>query len=699
MPDLSKAPADIQAIWKKVQTGGIPSPEEAQKLGQYLAAHAAGIQRAARAVADSVRVSAPKQVAKALGPAADPSKACPATSSVPQSTPTASLSATGAQAFLDSITRTYLAREKSSAATRLRTGLARIDDVDRLEMTGATFYLAGFDGAAVITYSVAARGGGASAQRLWTDLGATLVSAGDAAHAVTALRHALSLGQPYALLIHQLGVAYADMGQLATAESLLTRATTMSPTFGLAWDALARVQSCRGNMSAAWRSLAQAQEADWSDRRQRVLDKHDPESKDDRVEAQKPFPEPSGPALFVSTSTPPPADFAAETPVIPDTWRANLGHPAQFLMTANAYQLLAGRILQQEQADDARAGRAMDAAARASFPAAHGGFVLSISIQNGREAISAIERLRYRLSAREEMLLRAHADKDSVIMRGVLADQTERQEQLTTCQQQAGPNTERYYACRIPYCKAESNALERHYAEFRDNARVYIGGVTGLAATYDKDMRAWFTWAGDPGTRITIDAERRYQLAGMVVTMFTIAAGVGPNDMPSDQCFDPMHMTALEALAAHAEAEADPGTCSKFDKSIRFVVTIQGDCKSLRMTFDLDLDLPATPTLDYRAASHGHNGKIFIGGGQEKFHGLVSGEAGLAVTFNEGGWVQGFGPAATVNVGNDAVATATATGMINLLDHGSAGEASVGFSGFGRQASIATDTGFSGNFD
>ena len=78
MPDLSGAPADIQAIWKKVQTGGRPTMEEAQKLGQYLAAHADAIQNAARHRADSVRVAAPQTAKLALGPAADPAKACPA---------------------------------------------------------------------------------------------------------------------------------------------------------------------------------------------------------------------------------------------------------------------------------------------------------------------------------------------------------------------------------------------------------------------------------------------------------------------------------------------------------------------------------------------------------------------------------------------------------------------------------------------
>lgn len=694
MPDLSSAPADIQAIWKKVRSGGIPTPAEAQKLGQYLAAHSGDIQRAAVSHADSVRVAAPKQAEIALGAAADPDKACPAATTPPA---LRDLSPAAAQAFLDSMSHMFLAREKPSAAKRLEAGLARVKDANRLETTGAMFYLAGFDGAAIVVEAAAARAGGAGSQRRWTNLGAALVSYGDPADAVVALHHAMRMAPPYPLLIHELGVAFADLGQLAVAESLLARATASAPTFGLAWDALARVQSCRGNMTAAWRSLAQAQDVDWNDRRDRILQKHDPESNDDAIESQKPFPEPAG-TPYASSSSVAPANFAGETPVLADTWRENLGHPVQFLKTANAYRLLASQILKQGQDAEVAEGRARDAAEHAPTRASHGSYLLSVSIQNGGQALKAVERLRTRLSAREALLLRDHADHDSVITQQLLADQRLRESTYAKCLENATTDVQRT-ACRVPYCRSEVQAADKYYPLFRDNARVYFGGVTGLAARYDKVMRQWFMWAGDPGAQIDIDAERRYQLAGMLVTAFTVAAGVGPNDVPSDDCFDPQKVAELEALAAKDAEKGNPGPCTAFDKSIPFVVSIQGDCKSLRMTLDLDLDLPATPTLEYRAAEHGHAGRIFVGGGQDALHGLVSGEAGLAVTFNEGGWVQGFGPAASATIGNDLVATGTAAGMLNLLDHGPAGDASVGFNGFGYQASLATDTGFSGHFD
>src|SRR5690348_13801709 len=34
--DLSSAPKDIQAIWKKLQSGGTPTPAEAQRLAQWM---------------------------------------------------------------------------------------------------------------------------------------------------------------------------------------------------------------------------------------------------------------------------------------------------------------------------------------------------------------------------------------------------------------------------------------------------------------------------------------------------------------------------------------------------------------------------------------------------------------------------------------------------------------------------------------
>lgn len=693
MPDLSGAPADIQAIWKKIQSGGRPTMDEAQKLGQYMAAHATEVQSAAKHVADSVRVAAPRTAKLALGPAADPSKACPTRSPALRMVPSGAITDAAARAFLDFIARKFLARETPAAARQLQAGFAKTADAAQLDATAGMLYLAGYDGAAIVGHVDAARRAGADAQRYWANLGATLVSADDPADAVAALRRALTLGTSYPLIVHQLGVAYADLGDLATAESLLTAVTKSAPNLALTWDALARVQSCMGNMTAAWASLAKAQEASWNDRRARLLAKHDPESNDDPIEAAKPFVEPTGASIFPPPPAPPPADLSTQTPVLGDTWRENLGHPAQFIKAANAYRELAGRILQQADRQTVAAGRAADAAARQSG-ASRGAVIVSVALSNDKEVTSGVEKDRYRLSAREAMVLRAYADRDSAIMREQLAVQKKREDAFWHCV----ANSSNSDICKVPYCRAKLAGFEDYYEKSRDNARVYFGGMVGLGTTYDGIMRRWFLRAESPATRISVDAERRYQLAGITVAMFTVAIGIGPNDVPGEQCFDPQEIAALEALAVKAAAAADPGSCGSIDLSVHAVASIAGDCNHVRMTIDLE-NLPVTPTLDYKRATRDHAGSLFMGGGKEFMHGAVAGEAGLQVNFNESGRVQGFGPAGSVTVGSEDLVAISANGMINLLNHGPAGQAGIKLDGPGFEMSLATDTGFTGHLD
>ncbi|HTI65216.1 MAG TPA: hypothetical protein VL524_16940 [Gemmatimonadaceae bacterium] len=697
MPDLSGAPADIQAIWKKVQNGGRPTMDEAQKLGQYLAAHSGEIQSMAQRRADSARVAAPRAAKAALGESADPSKACPARSPALRSVPAGAISDATARAFIDSISQKYLARETPAAARQLQAGFARITDAARLDATAGMLYLAGYDGAAIVGHAAAIRRGGDRAQRYWTNLGATLVSAGDAASAITALRRAMGIGAPYAALVHELGVAYADLGDLAAADSLLTSVTRTAPTFGLAWDALARVQSCEGRMTAAWASLAKAQEVDWSARRERLLAKHDPESKDDRVEAQKPYEEPSGKSIFPPPPAPPPAELSTQTPVLGDTWTENLGHPAQFIQTANAYRELLVTILREGDRQAAAASRAEDAAARQSAPAS-GDVVVSVALSNDRAVIAALEKNRDRLSARLTMVHQAYVDRDSAITREAVARQKVMLDQYQACLRATKGEEAQHRVCELPFCRAKLASFTKYYESSRDNGRVFFGGMVGVGTHYDEIMREWFMRAEKPGTRITIDAERRYQLVGITMTMFTVAATIGPNDPPSEMCFDAKQIAALEALAAKAAAAADPGTCKSIDLSVHSVASIAGDCNHVRMTIDLEA-LPVTPTLDYKRATHDHAGSLFMGGGKEFVHGAVAGEAGLQVNFDEGGWVQGFGPAASVTVGSESLVTVSANGMVNLLDHGPAGQAGVKLDGPGFELSLATDTGFTGHLD
>ena len=39
MPDLSGAPADVQAIWKKMTSGGVPTQAEAKRLAEWMQAN------------------------------------------------------------------------------------------------------------------------------------------------------------------------------------------------------------------------------------------------------------------------------------------------------------------------------------------------------------------------------------------------------------------------------------------------------------------------------------------------------------------------------------------------------------------------------------------------------------------------------------------------------------------------------------
>src|SRR4051812_6788731 len=55
MPDMSNAPADIQTIMKKVMGGGVPTQDEARRLGDWMQANRSGIAKAATAHGDSMK--------------------------------------------------------------------------------------------------------------------------------------------------------------------------------------------------------------------------------------------------------------------------------------------------------------------------------------------------------------------------------------------------------------------------------------------------------------------------------------------------------------------------------------------------------------------------------------------------------------------------------------------------------------------
>src|SRR5690348_6143635 len=263
--DLSHAPKDIQAIWKKIQSGGVPTPAEAQRLSEWMQAHASELQQSMTAQAQAAQQDASALQHGMTGSTTGGSRAkCPTRSPALAQLGTAAPTQRSALALLDSIRATYAAGEKPATVQLVQRALAR-ESVPALRQRGAALLLGGYDAVTVLAYVEAVhRATGADVQGAWGDLGAALVELDDPAHAVPVLRYALTLGPRSPLIVHNLGVAYADLGDLRTATTLLTEVTHAAPHFGGAYDALAKVESCAGNMTAAWHAMAQAQDVDWS---------------------------------------------------------------------------------------------------------------------------------------------------------------------------------------------------------------------------------------------------------------------------------------------------------------------------------------------------------------------------------------------------------------------------------------------------
>jgi len=686
MPDLSTAPADIQAIYKKVMSGGRPTPEEARKLGQYMAAHAGDIQKQAESRAAAARAGARASAnAKlaAIGRAGDNGPACPSSSSNRRAPV---VTAASAAAMLDTLERTYLARETPQGGAQLRTNIAKTNDPAALDESGSILFVAGYHGAAIEYYVAAIRHEPTADPFTWTNLGTALDAAGDPTHALVALGRAQSLGGKSALLLEELGVAHADLGDLATATTLLDEATRAGPKLAVAWDALARVQSCRGDMVAAWRSVATAQALDWNPTREAEITHHEPESNDPKVEAEKPLPLPATPPTF--PPPPPPPSSSVQTPTFAPDWKSERGHTAVFIQAENEYAQIAKDALKP----DANASQASENSELSTT--ATGGTLLVMDISNTKAVNAAVDRVEKRAGAKFAMMQTAYHDKFRMIHEEGRQKGLEITEKYRTCQAQTRADL-RPAVCDPPYCSAMVGAFSHLYQEQTDAARVLIGGVSGLMTQVNTAMIAWFNWASDPRTRARVDSRRRYTLAWLTSMMNAEAAMVDDASAESSLCFGPYNPAAVAAAKAKADSAADAGACEKFNKSIPFIVSIKGNCHELRV--EISVPLPATPALEYHRAEGNRDGSLFVGAGKGVAAGLAKGEVGLQVNFNEGGWVQGFGPAAHASAGNEHVAVVSAGGMVNILDHGSAGEASAGFNGLGAQLAISTTTGFVGS--
>ncbi len=123
MPDLSSAPADVQAIWKKVIGGGRPTEAEAKRLSDWMTANKDKI---AAATTKGLQAQQQAMGGPTLG-GHDGQPACPTKVALPPSLaliPTAA----GAAALLDSIKASYTARLTPAGAQVIRKLLTQVND-------------------------------------------------------------------------------------------------------------------------------------------------------------------------------------------------------------------------------------------------------------------------------------------------------------------------------------------------------------------------------------------------------------------------------------------------------------------------------------------------------------------------------------------------------------------------------------------
>lgn len=686
--DLSHAPKDIQAIWKKLQSGGVPTPAEAKRLGEWMQAHASDMQQSMTAQVEQ-QAGGGLQISVGGVTGGGTQAACPTRSSAMAHLGAAAPTRRSALALLDTIRAAYAKLEKPATVQGVQRALAR-ETVPALRQRGALSLLGGSDAVTVLAYVEAVRRAtGTDVQGAWGDLGAALVELRDAAHAVPVLRYALTLGPRSPLIVHNLGVAYADLGDLTTASTLLTEVTQAAPHFAGAYDALAKVESCAGHMTVAWHAMAQAQDADWTSDREKTLDRHDTPSTqgsdaqdgDDAAEAAKPFPTPHGPSAF----PPPPAargasSFQPATPVLPDTWREAATRTASYLSQANQYSAAAQSAMQRGMQDrsGAQAEEAIEAAT--ADAAAHGMHVVMVSLTNGHAATDAADLVTRRAGARLGMIKGAFDEQWLQVIKEERAGEVPLHAQLTSCEK-AHPNAPPE-VCGRPYCKAMNALWDQTYANGRAAARVAIGGYAGTASELHRVMMTWFAWAGDPGSRVSIDADRMRWLAVLQQHAFLAAYYIADfaSSWRDTQCGNDAGGQSSGAAEATTDSPNDPGSCAKTSVNL-LVIKVERNCE----TFVLELKpliVEGVPEgkLEYHAASADRNGTLFMGlsAGTGPTVGpkdvdVLEGHVGMGLTFDQSGLVHAAGPAAGGSLGLDMLTGhVSGTGMINLRDDGPA---------------------------
>lgn len=638
MPDMSTAPADVQAIWKKVMSGGIPTPAEAARLQSWMESNKDAIVKAALGHADTVKkaVGGPT-----IGVRGATQHDCPKKVAIPASAALAPAPGTTAQ-LLQTIQSTYMAKLTPDGEKLVRQVAARATDAGQLNVAAGTLLMEGWVASAIVVYlGEVAVANGAAAGQAWGDLGAGLIAAGDWLHAIPVLRQAMLLGGRTAPLVTDLGVAYADLGDIPTAQTLLAEATRTDPHWAPAWDALGRVESCAGNKTPAARALGKAQETDWDSNRQKAIDNlNRGQPEDDAAEAAEPLPMPPGPSPF-----PPPAGggspgyFAANSPKLGTTWQEQRDLGGYQARMEVAFADMVRQIMTE------RRPRAPSQAS--GLGGSGGGMVVIVSVDNDRQALAGTDLVLHRTGVKMKMMWDAWMHADSLAMADALSRSAPVADTRSKCDD-AARSSAQHAQCLRSYCKSMTAITDNLFAARRAAGATLIGGVEGLSAKFSRAMNAWFDWAGDPSARRDIDRQRRSELASLLEQSYGAATGV--QAAPPGECLGLPDPAARKANAKADDAR-DAGECRKVSIHIPLFAHMDADCHEMKMTADILEDVMggATPTLEITRASGGKNGKFFLGvtrdvsGGSSLAGWSASAGAGLQVTWDNQGWVQSSG--------------------------------------------------------
>jgi Flp pilus assembly protein TadD len=632
---MATAPADIQAIMKKVMSGGIPTQDEAKRLSDYMSANRGAIARGGAAYGDSMKQKAAAVKATLL---ASDQPACPARVSLSSSVglqPTSKV----AIALLDSIRQAYASRLKPQALSILQSALGKVSDPAALNQLGVALLLKGYPDLAILTHAAGVQRS-AGTQDAWADLGAGLLVVGDALPAIPILRYALSLGSRNPTYVADLGVAYANLGDLTTATTFLQEAIRLDPAMGQAYDALGRVASCQGNMVLAASSMKKAQDDDWDRDRQKSIEKHDAQTSqnadDDATDAAKDFPEPPGQSPF---PPPPgggrPSNFLAYSPKLPSSVEEGHSWLPYNMAMISSYQDLIRQLLSTTQKPKTSSS--------VSSRATPGTLVLRYSISNGDQAIAGVAVVKRRTAAKVNVMHRAWNDKYQSMLKDMAAREAPVEAEYLKCDKLKNPN------CFKIYCQKMKPIVTESYSAMVGNANVFIGGLAGLSQKVSKTMNHWFFWAGDPESRRVIDIQRRYYLADFQVEAFTAATATTSLALP-DGC--EQELAKRPAERGTLDDAQDPGECTSRSIKLPFFATMQADCHEMTMTIDfppITELVGGSPTLDIRRSSGDKYGKFFIGVSNDIARGAATYSAGMQVTWDQGGWVKGAGPTLTAS--------------------------------------------------